>query len=197
MTQVLAVLPFLLAAGEGAGAEAHGEKGFELVGPDLETLIWLWVIFAILFLILRKFAWKPLLAAVEAREKRIADSLAKAEEIQKAAADIAARQEAALAEAQVKAKAVLDDARAQAEDYRKRELERAKVDADAFLDRARKEISLEEARARDSLRREVVDLTLEIASKVLERTVTADDDRRLADRLVGEVQAKRTGAARN
>src|SRR5258706_13232090 len=92
----------------------HGEG-------ELETLFWVWGIFLVLMAILWKFAWKPLLAAVEGREKRIADSLAKAEEGQKAAAEIAARQEAALAEAHPKAKAVLDEARAQAEDFRKRE----------------------------------------------------------------------------
>ncbi len=197
MIHVLAFLPLLLATEEEAGGAAHGAKGFELVGPDVETLIWLWIIFGILFLILRSFAWKPLLAAVEAREKRIADSLAKAEEIQRAAADIAARQEAALAEAHLKAKAVLDEARTQAEDFRKRETDKARTEADAFLDRAKKEISLEEARARDGIRREVVELTMEAAGKVLERSVTSDDNRRLAGELVDEVKTRKLGAIRN
>ena len=154
--------------GSGAAAEKYG-----LVLPvQWESFVWTLVIFGLLL-------------------------LKKAEEIQRAAADIAARQEAALAEAQAKAKAVLDEARAQSEDYRKRELERAKADADAFLDRAKKEIGLEENRVRDALRRELVELVLEVSSKVLERNVTAEDDRRLADRLLSEVKAKRTGAARN
>lgn len=180
----------VLASG-GGGAE------YKPIDPAWSPFVWTWLIFIGLVLVLRKFAWKPLLAAVEGREQRIADSLKKAEEIQRAAADIAARQEAALAEAQAKAKAVLDEARAQSEDYRKRELERAKADSDAFLDRAKKEIGLEENRVRDALRREVVEITLEVASKVLERNVTAEDDRRLADRLLSEVKTKRTGAARN
>lgn len=182
---------FAVLASGGGGAE------YKPIDPSWAPFLWTWAIFIGLVLILRTFAWKPLLAAVEAREKRIADSLKKAEEVQRAAADIAARQEAVLAEAQLKAKAVLDDARSQSEDYRKRELERAKTDADAFLDRAKKEIGLEEIRVRDALRREVVELTLEVASKVLERNVTSDDDRRLADRLLAEVQSKHTGAARN
>jgi F-type H+-transporting ATPase subunit b len=180
-----------------AAEEGHGGGDLPHAVPQLQTLIWVWVIFLILLVILWKVAWKPLLAAVEAREKRIADSLKKAEEVQKAAAEIAARQEAALAEAHVKAKGVLDEARAQAEEFRKRETDKARGEADAFLDRAKKEISMEEARVRDSLRREVVDLTLEVASKVLERAVTAEDDRKLADRLVGEVQSKKLGAGRN
>lgn len=174
-----------------------GGGGFQLVGVDVETLIWLWIIFAILFLILRAFAWKPLLQAVEAREKRIADSLQKAEEVQRAAADIAARQEAALAEAHAKAKGVLDEARAQAEDYRKRETERAKQEADAFLDRAKKEISLEEGRAREALRREVVELSLEAASRVLGRAVNSDDDRRLAEGVVAGVRSRGGEMTRN
>jgi F-type H+-transporting ATPase subunit b len=185
-------VPSVLASGGG------GEAEFGLVLPvQWETLFWAWAIFLMLFLLLRKFAWKPLLAAVDAREKRIADSLKKAEEIQRAAADIAARQEAALAEAHAKAKGVLEEARGQAEEFRKRESEKARKEADAFLDRAKKEIALEENRARDAIRRETVEMALEAASKVLERSVNADDDRRLADRLVGEVQARRLGAKRN
>lgn len=182
-------VPPILAAGGGGG--------FQLLDVQLETLIWLFVIFFLLLFILRKFAWKPLLEAVEAREKKIADSLARAEEVQRAAADIAARQEAALAEAHAKAKGVLDEARENAEDYRKRELEKARTEADAFLDRAKKEISLEENRARDALRREVVDLTLEAASRILERSVTGDDERRLAEQMVAELQKRRVGASRN
>jgi F-type H+-transporting ATPase subunit b len=179
--------------GSGGGSEKYG-----LVLPvQWESFVWTIIIFGLLLLILRQLAWKPLLAAVEAREKRIADSLQKAEEVQKASAEIAAKQEAALAEANSKAKAVLDEARAQSEEFRKRELERAKADADAFLDRAKKEISLEENRVRDALRREVVEMALEVSSKVLERNVSTEDDRRLADRLLGEVKAKRAGAARN
>jgi F-type H+-transporting ATPase subunit b len=151
----------------------------------------------LLFLVLRKLAWKPLLAAVEAREKRISDSLAKAEEVQRAAAAIAQKQEAALAEAHAKAKSVLDEARAQSEEFRKREMEKAREEAEGFLDRAKKEIALEENRARDAIRRETVEIALQAASKVLERAVNAEDDRKLADRLVGEVHARRVGARAN
>ena len=173
------------------------ESSYEPIVLDWRPFVWAWVIFGLLFLVLRKFAWKPLLHAVEEREKRIADSLRRAEEVQRAAAEIAARQEAALAEAQAKAKAVLDDARAQAEDYRRREMEKAHGEAGAFLDRAKKEIALEENRARDALRREVVDLTLEAASRVLGRTVTGADERRLAEEAVEEVRKRRVGAAGN
>ncbi|HEU4394794.1 MAG TPA: F0F1 ATP synthase subunit B [Planctomycetota bacterium] len=179
------------------GSGGDGAKYGLVVPVEIETMIWTWVIFLLLFLVLRKLAWKPLLAAVEAREKKISDSLARAEEVQKAAAEIAQKQEAALAEAHAKAKTVLDEARVHAEDFRKRETEKARKESEEFLERAKKEIALEENRARDALRREVVDLTLEVSSRVLERTVGAEDDRRLAERLVGEVQARRMGSARN
>ena len=180
-----------LGGGEGGAPKLPHAEG------ELETLVWVWAIFLILLGLLWKFAWKPLLAAVEAREKRIADSLTRAEELQKASAEIAAKQEAVLAEAHAKAKSVLDDARAQAEEFRKRETDKARQESEGFLERAKKEIALEENRARDALRREVVDLTLEVSSRVLERSVGAEDDRRLAERLVGEVQARRMGSGRN
>ena len=181
----------VLAAGEEHAPNLPHAEG------ELETLIWVWAIFLLLLAILWKFAWKPLLAAVEAREKRISDSLQRAEEVQRAAAEIAARQEAALAESHAKAKSVLDDARAQAEEYRRREAERAKQEAEAFLDRAKKEIALEEGRARESLRREVVEMSLEAASRVLGRTVNSDDDRRLAESLDAEVRSRGAEMGRN
>lgn len=181
----------LVLASGGEGAE------FKPLELDWKPTVWAWVIFVLLFLVLRKFAWKPLLQAVEAREKRIEESLAKAEEVQRAAAGIAARQEAALAEAHAKAKGVLDDARAQAEEFRRREMEKTQGEATAFLDRAKKEIALEEGKARDALRREVVDLTLEAAGRVLERSVTGADDRRLAEQAVDEIRKRKLGAGRN
>jgi len=189
----LAIAASLLLASGGEG----GAPNLPHAQPELETLFWVWGIFLVLLAILWRFAWKPLLAAVEAREKRIADSLSRAEELQKASAEIAKKQEAAMAEAHAKAKTVLDEARVHAEDFRKRETEKARKESEEFLERAKKEIALEENRARDALRREVVDLTLEVSSRVLERTVGAEDDRRLAERLVGEVQARRMGSTRN
>ena len=179
----------------GAGG---GEEKYGLVLPvQWETMIWAWVIFGLLFVILRKLAWKPLLAAVEAREKRIADSLTRAEELQKASAEIARKQEAAMAEAHAKAKAVLDEARVHAEDFRKRELDRVRQESEGFLDRAKKEIALEESRVRDALRRDVVDLTIQAATQVLGRSVTGADDRRLADEAVAEILSRRVGTTRN
>lgn len=192
--------PLLAAAEEAAEGASHGgghAAGFQLIDVQWETVIWLWIIFVLLVFVLSKLAWPMITGAVERREDHIAESLRKAEEVQKAASEIAARQEATLAEAHAQAKSVLDEAREQAETYRKRELEKARSEADSFLDRAKKEISLEENRARDALRREVVDLTLEAASQVLGRSMTAEDDRRLAEKLVNEVRERRMGAARN
>jgi F-type H+-transporting ATPase subunit b len=183
---ILAILP-PLAAGGGGGEIPHAS-------PELQTLVWVFVIFFLLLGILWKFAWKPLLAAVEGREKRIADSLAKAEEVNRASAEIARRQQEAMEEAQRQAKAVLDESRLSAERYRKEQVEAAKKESEEFLDRAKREIALEEIRARDALRKEVVDLTLEAASRVLGQRVSSDDDRRLAEQVVGEVRARRVGA---
>jgi F-type H+-transporting ATPase subunit b len=188
-------MPHALTVILGAGG---GEEKYGLVLPiQVETMIWAWVIFALLFLILRKLAWKPLLAAVEAREKKIADSLTRAEELQRASAEIAKKQEAVLAEAHGQAKTVLDQARADAEDFRKRELERARVDSEGFLERAKKEMALEEGRIRDELRRDVVNLTVAAASKVLGRSVTAADDRRLAEQAIAEVIKEHVGSDKN
>ncbi len=187
-----AIRALVLAVSGGGGA---GEEPQLIEFKNWEPVIWAWVIFLLAFLILRKLAWKPLLQAVEERERKIAESLEKAEEVRRASEEIARRQESALAEAHVKAKAVLDDARVAAERYRAEQQAKARSESDAFLERAKKEIALEENRARDALRREVVELTLTAASRVLERNLTSEDDRRLAEQVVAEVRARRAGAS--
>ncbi|MHC4923831.1 MAG: ATP synthase F0 subunit B [Planctomycetota bacterium] len=107
---------------------------------------------------------------------------------------MAALQEATLNDAQLEAKKILDEAREHAEHFRKEEFAKAQGESDQFLERAKKEIALEEARARDSLKREVVDLTLQAASTVLGRSMTSDDDKRLAETVVSELQQRRVGA---
>src|SRR3990170_5937856 len=97
------LIPLLAMAEEKAEGGGHG-AGFQLIDVQWESVIWLWFIFLLLVAVLRKLAWPMITEAVERREDHIAESLRKAEEVQRAASEIAARQEAMLAEAHVRAK---------------------------------------------------------------------------------------------
>lgn len=166
----------LLAAGGGG-----------LTDVSLPTMIWTWVIFGITFYLLSKVAWPMLQAKMEEREVRIREGLEKAEEAERRATELMERQEAILQEARDDAQKLLADSRAAAENIKKETLETAQSEIGAERERARKEIALERAKAIDDLKRVAVDLTLEAAGRVIERELNAEDHKRLAAEVIGQV----------
>jgi len=161
-----------------------------LVDPNPWTLIWAWVTFGVTLMALKKIAWPMLQAKMEERENRIRDGLKKAEEAEQRAQELLEKQEAILQEARDEAGKLLTDSRAAA-DIKTDTMAVAQKDIEAQRDRAKKEIDLERLKAVDELKRAAVDLTLEAAGRVLERELKDDDHRRLAAKVIGEVEGLR------
>lgn len=166
-----------------------GEGGFNPL--DLAAggnLLWTWVI----FLAALPFVWKivmgPVTNALEERDEHAARAIAAAEkassEAEKARADV----EVALGEAQAEAATLLAQARSRAEVREHEIVDAAKQEAASMVDSARKAIRAEQDKAISAIRNEVVDLSLDAASQVLERRVDAEDDRRLVESLVSSNQ---------
>lgn len=137
------------------------------------TLIAQAVAFAIFIWFTAKFVWPPLMNAIEARRKEIADGLAAGEEGRKSLASSEKRVADMLSEAKTKASEIV----AQGEKFRSETMDRAKAEAKAEADRivaaAKAEIQQEVARAKESLRKSVADLAVAGASKILKREVDA------------------------
>jgi F-type H+-transporting ATPase subunit b len=121
-----------------------------LLTPELGTYVWSLVIFMTVLFVLRKYAWNPLLDFLEEREKDIAESLKMAES----------------------AKTDLE----QIKDESEKILNDAKAKSNEFLDDAKSKIEIEKKRAIKEIKEEVVDLSLELATKVLQRNVKDDDN---------------------
>jgi F-type H+-transporting ATPase subunit b len=155
------------------------------------TLLWAWATFLVTLWALKKVAWPMLAAKMEERENRIREGLQKAEEAEKRAQELLAMQESVLAEARTEAQKLLAEGRAAAEHLRNETLQKAQEQIGQERDRARKEIDLERVKAVAELRKATVDLTLEAASRVLERELKGDDHRRLAAQVIGEVERLR------
>jgi F-type H+-transporting ATPase subunit b len=156
-----------------------------LVQPDPGLFIWTILTFLVLAGLLAKFAWRPLLAALENRRKTIAAAL---EDARKAREELErVQQEAAslLAAARRDADGIVAAARADAERFREEMKQQATAQAAGIVERAEREIQRETARAVAQLRQEAVDLSFAIASKVLQRTVTPADHERLLDEVIG------------
>jgi len=143
-------------------------------------MIWTIISFLVLLVILKKFAWTPILAALDERELGIKNNIEAAklarEEAERALADYRKR----LAEAQAEAQGIVAKARTDAERVRDELLEKSKADAQALVERARKQIELESDAAIKAIRSEVAELAVIAAEKIINRTLTPEDHKRLA-----------------
>jgi F-type H+-transporting ATPase subunit b len=194
-TSVLASLAVLLTPLVGF-AQEHGAEGGGggLFTINVGLMIWTVVIFTGLLIVLWRFAWGPILAAIEAREKGIQNSLDEAKSRQEEAEKLLAEHKAQLADARRQASEIMAEGR-DAADRLKKELEgKAREESEAILTRARAEIEREKEAALDTLRKESVDLALAAASKLLHIKLDDDQDRRLVMEYVDAISAKSSGA---
>jgi F-type H+-transporting ATPase subunit b len=142
-------------------------------------MIWTIFIFLLLLAILKKFAWPAILGAVEAREQALERQLAEAAKDREQAAALLAEHQKLVAEAKTQAHGVLLDARAAAEKERALAVEKTRQEQEELLERARREIGAERDRAVADLRREAVDISLAAASRLIEKRLDGETDRKL------------------
>jgi F-type H+-transporting ATPase subunit b len=158
-----------------------------LVQPDPGLFIWTIITFLVLLGLLAKFAWKPLLAVLEARRQLIAKAIDDAEKTRKELERVQQESLAILAKTRVEAEGIQSRSRADAEAFREEMRQKAIADSAAIVKRAEKEIQLETNRAVEQLRRESVELSLAIATKLLHRNVTKDDNMALIDETIKQI----------
>jgi len=186
-------LPRALAAQGGAA-----EGGGSLYDINTGLSAWTLIVFAILVVLLGKFAWKPILEAVEAREKGIKAALDDAAAKNAEAAKLLEEHRAQIADARRQASELIAEGRAAGENVRKSIEEKARVEAQGMVDRARGEIERERDAAIQALRKESVDLALAAASRLMQQNLDQAKDRQLVERYLSELgdtkSAKEKGA---
>lgn len=158
-----------------------------MISIDPSQLIWSIVNFAVLFLLLRKFFWKSILGIMANREREIASNLDQAENAREEAVKMKEEYERHLAEAQRRAEEVVGRATRKAEELSAEVKEKAQAEAAAILERALEAIEREREQAMAQLRDQVAEIALEVASKVMERSLTDADHERLAKQFLAEV----------
>src|SRR5437867_8675955 len=159
-----------------------------LVQPDPGLFIWTIVTFLVLLALLAKFAWRPLLQALESRQESIRKSLDDArlakvelERLQQESAQI-------IRQARVDADAIVTRSRSDGERLREELRQKARTEADAIVKNAERQIQLETTRALQQIRTEAVDLSVMIASKIIQRNLSKEDNERLIDEALRQVQ---------
>jgi F-type H+-transporting ATPase subunit b len=166
--------------------EEHGGSP-NLLDPHYGLMVWTLVIFVILLFILSRYAFKPLTKAVAEREAALEAAIAGAKADREEAARLLAEQKAGIAKAHAEAQQLIADGRAVGERVRAEMLEETQRQQEALLERARAEINREKERAIQQLRAEAVDLAIAGASKVIEKNLDEQTNRKLVESFLSTV----------
>jgi F-type H+-transporting ATPase subunit b len=143
-----------------------------LVSPNPGTIFWMVIVFGIVMLILKKFAWKPILNALKERENSISNALMSAEKARKEVANLKADHESIRLEAQREKEQILKEARDIKEKMIAEAREKAQSEALKAVEQAREQIQLEKVAAINDIRKQVVILSVNIAEKVIRQKIS-------------------------
>jgi F-type H+-transporting ATPase subunit b len=154
-------------------------------------MLWTVFIFLLLLAVLKKFAWPAILGAVEAREQALERQLAEAAHDREQAAALLAEHQKLIAEAKSQAHGIIVDARAVGEKERALAIEKTRLEQEELLARARREIGAERDSAVAELRREAVDLSLAAASRLIEKRLDGETDRKLVQDFLSTLGEQR------
>jgi len=160
-----------------------------LLQPEPGTIVWTLITFFVLLLVLRRTAWRPLLAALDERERRIREALAEAERARLEAESLRDQHRQRLDEAQAAAQQVLAEARQTAEGLRADVVARAREEAQKVMEEARRTLVRERELAALQLRGEVAELALAAAGKLLAVRLDDQASRRLVDDAIERLPA--------
>jgi len=171
-----------------AFAAPEGEGGpVNLLEPNAGLMVWTLVVFIGLLFVLKKFAFGPLFAAVEAREKALEDAIDGAKRDREAASALLAEQKTALDASRTQAQQIIADGRAVSEKMRADMLDETRKQQTELMEQARRDIDSEKAKAIAELRREAVDLAIVGASKVIEQNLDSAGNRRIVEQFLASL----------
>ena len=169
--------------------------GSFLISPNVGLMIWTLLLFRISLFILAKLAFPRISEALDRRQKAIENSIDEAERIRGEADELLAAYRQRLAEARGQAEEILERARKAAETHERDAHAHAEARRERLLEQTRRDIELETRRAIDEIRREVADLTVMATEKVTRKVLTEEDQRRLLDEALGELDFSALSAA--
>jgi len=189
MIQRLIATAILTLAALPAQAQEHAPEAAALTpfAGNVGNAIWTLAIFLLVVIILGKFAWGPVLALLQERERFIHKSLADAKHDREEAEARLREYAAKIQTARAEAAAIVEEARRDSERLREDLKQRARTEADTMIQNAERQISLQTQRAIQEIRREAVDLSVAIASKIIQRNLTKEDNQRLIDEAIRQV----------
>ncbi len=173
--------PLVLAA----TSEDDGLNPLVRVVPGL--MIWTLLAFVVAMLVLRKYAWPQITRILDQRQTQIEDSIDAAERTRQEADELLAEYRQRLAEARAQADEIVAKAERAGEVAEREALDAAKDKREDLLEQTRRDIQAETQRAIQEIRREVADLTVQATEKVTKKTLNPDDQKRLVEEALAEL----------
>jgi F-type H+-transporting ATPase subunit b len=176
---------FVLIAQESSGGGDEG--GSFLVSPSLGLMIWTLAVFLFTMWVLSKLAFPRIQEALDKRANAIRESIESAERTRKEADELMAEYRARLKEAREQADEIMARARKAADSAKSQATEEGKSKREELLAAARRDIEAETRRSLDLIRKEVADLTILTTEKVTRKSLTGDDQKKLVEEALAEV----------
>ena len=165
--------------------------GNPLVQLDPGLFIWTILTFLVLLTLLAKFAWGPLLKALDSRQELIRKSLDDAQRARQELERLHQESAQIVRTARVEAEAIVSQSRSDAERLKEEIKQKARTEGAAIVRSAERQIQLETVRAVQQIRREAVDLSVMIASKIIGRSLSKEDNERLIEEALQQIETPR------
>jgi len=185
MDVLASLIALPLAAAEGGAAEE--ESGTFLVSPDVGLMIWTFLVFGLSLYVLKKVVFPRIQEALDKRQRIIEDSIDAAERTRVEADELLAEYRERLAQAREQAEEIVARARKAADASESQAVEDGKAKREEMLEQSKREIQAETRRAIQDIRNEVADLTILATEKVTRKTLDEDDQRRLVEEALSEL----------
>jgi F-type H+-transporting ATPase subunit b len=155
--------------------------------PEPGLIIWTLISFFILLILLKKVAFPPILKGMKKREETIKQQLEEAQKTKKDAENLLEGYKRQLAEARSEAQKIINEGKSLGENMRKEIVQKAQAESNQIVKRAQEEIELQKQKAILELQEKIADLSIMAATKIINKSLNTEDNRRLVEEYVSKV----------
>lgn len=161
---------------------------FEKLGLDSALLISQIVNFLLLLLLLKRFAYKPVLNMLNERAEKIKQSLEKAEKIEQELKNIEVEKIESINKAKEEAQGIVEKAYLTAKETSEKNLEETRIRTKEIVEKAKREIEIEKEKSLEDARKEIAVLAIEIAEKIIKKNLDSETDKKLAEETLSKIR---------
>ena len=166
---------------------ALAEENGSLIDVNPGLIFWTVVTFVVLLVVLKKVAWKPILAALDQREAAIKESLEKAEKAREEAQKVLDENKSNIAHAEENSKKIIDQSRAYAEKLKEQIIRESKEQAKKIVADATEEIERKKEAAFNDLKTQVAEIVISAAEKILKESLNKESNKKIVDKYISDI----------